>query len=79
MPRRPACRAEHNVHQVTLPWAQSGSRFTNLLGTLAIDVLVAANVKKTAEILRITWNEAWHLRERAVLRERATKGYNVPR
>lgn len=70
---------EHGVHQVTLPWAQAGSRFTNLFEALAIDVLLAANVKKAAGILRITWDEAWHLMERAVLRGRAAKGHDVPR
>ena len=64
---------EHGVHQVALPWAQAGSRFTNLFEALAIDVLLAANVKKAAEILRITWDEAWHLMERAVLRGRGAK------
>ena len=61
-----------------LPWAQAGSRFTNLFEALAIDVLLAANVKKAAEILRITWDEAWHLMERAVLRGRDAKGDDVP-
>lgn len=70
---------EHGVHQVTLPWAQAGSRFTNLFEALAIDMLLAANVKKAAEILRITWDEAWHLMERAVLRGRAAKAEDVPK
>jgi transposase len=69
----------HGVHQVTLPWAQASSRFTNLFEALAIDVLLAANVKKAAEILRITWDEAWHLMERAVLRGRDAKGDDVPK
>ena len=69
---------EHGVHQVSLPWAQAGSRFTHLFETLAIDVLLAANIKKAAEILRITWDEAWHLMERAVSRGRATKGDDLP-
>ena len=72
-PPRVSC-PEHGVHQVTLPWAQSGSRFTNLFEALAIDVLLAANVKKAAEILRITWDEAWHLMERAVLRKVVQSG-----
>lgn len=77
-PPRVSC-PDHGVHQVTLPWAQAGSRFTNLFEALAIDVLLAANVKKAAEILRITWDEAWHLMERAVLRGRAAKDDGVPR
>ena len=70
---------EHGVRQVTLPWAQAGSRFTNLFEALAIDVLLAANVKKAAAILRITWDEAWHLMERAVIRGRAAKASEMPR
>lgn len=77
-PVRVSC-PEHGVHQVALPWAQAGSRFTNLFEALAIDVLLAANVKKAAEILRITWDEAWHLMARAVLRGRTAKGTALPR
>jgi transposase len=74
---RLAC-PEHGVRQVRLPWAEAGSRFTHLFEVLAIDVLLAANVKRAAEILRITWDEAWHLMERAVMRGRAAKGSELP-
>jgi len=77
-PPRVSC-PEHGVHQVTLPWAQAGSRFTNLFEALAIDVLLAANIKKAAGIMRITWDEAWHLMERAVMRGRAAKGAGMPK
>lgn len=77
-PPRVSC-PEHGVHQVTLPWAQAGSRFTNLFEALAIDVLLAANIKKAAGLLRITWDEAWNLMERAVYRGRAAKALDVPR
>jgi transposase len=76
-PPRVSC-PEHGVRQVALPWAQAGSRFTNLFEALAIDVLLAANVKKAAAILRISWDEAWHLMERAVLRGWAAKGERMP-
>lgn len=45
---------------------------------LAIDVLLATNVKRAAQILRISWDQAWHLMERAVLRGRAAKGDELP-
>lgn len=77
-PPRVSC-PEHGVHQVTLPWAQAGSRFTNLFEALAIDVLLAANIKKAAGLLRITWDEAWHLMERAVYRGRAAKALDIPK
>nr|WP_239234667.1 transposase family protein [Candidatus Nitrotoga sp. BS] len=35
-----------------MPWAESGSRFTHLFEALAINVLLAANVKRAAQILR---------------------------
>lgn len=76
-PPRVSC-PEHGVRQVRLPWAEAGSRFTHLFEVLAIDVLRAANVKRAAEILRITWDEAWHLMERAVMRGRAAKGTAMP-
>jgi transposase len=75
---RVAC-PEHGVRQVRMPWAQVGSRFTNLFEALAIDVLLATNVKRAAQILRITWDEAWHLMQRAVLRGRAAKAAAMPR
>ena len=69
---------EHGVHQVRLPWAQAGSRFTHLFEALAIDVLLAASVSRAATILRISWDEAWHLMARAVQRGRAAKGDDTP-
>ena len=39
-----------------MPWAEAGSRFTHLFEALAIDILLATNVKRAAEILRITWD-----------------------
>lgn len=77
-PPRVSC-PEHGVHQVKLPWAEAGSRFTHLFEVLAIDVLQAANVKRAAQILRISWDQAWHLMERAVRRGRAAKGHDMPR
>ncbi|RLQ20139.1 ISL3 family transposase [Seongchinamella sediminis] len=76
-PPRVSC-PDHGVHQVELPWAQTGSRFTHLFEALAIDVLLAANVSRAADILRISWDEAWHLMERAVKRGRAAKGSDAP-
>jgi transposase len=77
-PPRISC-PEHGVRQARLPWAEEGSRFTHLFEALAIDVLQAANVKRAAQILRISWDQAWHLMERAVLRGRAAKGMALPK
>jgi len=70
--------AQHGVKQVRLPWAEAGSRFTHLFEALGITVLRATNVKRAAQLLRISWDEAWHLMERAVMRGRAAKGQAMP-
>ena len=52
-PPRVSC-SEHGVKQVRLPWAEPGGRFTHLFEALGITVLRATNVKRAAQILRIT-------------------------
>ena len=59
---------EHGVRQVKLPWAESHSRFTLLFERFAIDVLRQTNTQAAKAILGISWDEAWHLAERAVQR-----------
>lgn len=76
-PPRVLC-AQHGVKQVRLPWAQAGGRFTHLFEALGITVLRATNVKRAGEILRISWDEAWHIMQRAVMRGRAAKGQSMP-
>src|SRR5262245_9537598 len=76
-PPRVQC-PEHGVLRAKLPWAEPGGRFTNLFEALAIDVLLATDVKKAATILGITWDEAWHIMERAVRRGRAAKDRALP-
>ncbi|MDO8437031.1 MAG: transposase family protein [Nitrosomonadaceae bacterium] len=46
-PPRVSC-PEHGVKQSLLPWAEAGSRFTHLFEAVAINVLLAANVKRAA-------------------------------
>lgn len=46
--------------------------------SLAIDVLRAADIKNAAEILSVTWDEAWHIMQRAVIRGRAAKANKLP-
>src|SRR5664279_4559161 len=64
-PPRVRC-PEHGVRQVRLPWAEPHSRFTTLFERLAIDVLAACDVAAAAGLLRVSWDEAWHLLDRAV-------------
>jgi len=76
-PPRVEC-PEHGVRQVAPPWADGNARFTRMFEALAIDVLMATDVSNAAAILIITWDEAWHIMERAVLRGRASKAQYVP-
>jgi transposase len=77
-PPRVKCPA-HGVRQVRLPWAEPHSRFTALFERLAIDVLLASDITGATRILRISWDEAWHLQERAVARGQQAKRPHVPR
>ena len=71
---------EHGVVQVSTPWAERRSRFTLLMESFAITVLSqAATIKAAAGILRISWDEAWGIMERAVTRGLARRKRNVPR
>ena len=65
--------AAHGVRQVSVPWAEARGRFTKLFERLAIDVLKACDVSSAAALLRISWDEAWRIQERAVERGLARK------
>jgi transposase len=59
---------QHGVKQVRVPWAESGSQFTALFERVAIDLLRECSVAGAADLLRISWDEAWGIKERAVRR-----------
>jgi len=59
---------EHGVRQVRLPWADARAHFTALFERLAVDVLRESDVLGATRILRVSWDEAWHIMERAVER-----------
>lgn len=69
---------EHGVLQVRLPWAEPHARFTVLFERLAIDVLKECDVLGAGRVLRLSWDEAWHLIDRAVARGLAAKPLTVP-
>jgi len=75
---RVAC-GEHGVVQVTVPWAEARSRFTLLFERLAIDVLGQCDVTGATKILRVSWDEAWGIMERAVTRGRQRTAPKVVR
>lgn len=69
---------EHGVLQVELPWAEPGGRFTRLFEALAVDVLLCTDLKKAATLLGMTWDQAWGVMQRAVLRGRSAKPRAIP-
>lgn len=59
---------EHGVHQVSVPWAEPGARFTALFESLAIDWLQEASLSAVARRLRLSWDELDGIQRRAVRR-----------
>jgi transposase len=68
---------QHGVKRVSVPWAEPSSRFTLLFECKAIDVLKEADVEGTTRILTTSWDEAWHIQEKAVARGLAAKVQTV--
>jgi len=58
-------------------WAEPHARFTALFERLAIDVLKETDITGACKILRISWDEGWHLMQRAVARGIARKERRV--
>ena len=69
--------ATHGVVQVAVPWAEPKARFTRLFERLAIDVLRECSIQGATRILGLSWDEAWHLMERAVERGQVRKAPRV--
>ena len=56
------------VHQVDVPWAEAGSRFTALFEALVIDWLRDASTAAVARQLRLSWDSVDGIMSRAVSR-----------
>jgi len=69
----------HGVKQVRVAWAEERSRFTALFERLAIDVMRACDILSASGILRISWDEAWPIMERAVERGLKAKKKQPPK
>jgi transposase len=64
----------HGVRQVRVPWAEARARFTLLMERLVIDVLhQCSTLTGVCRLLRISWDEAQGVMERAVARGQARK------
>jgi transposase len=70
--------AQHGVRQVSVPWADPGSRFTALFEVLAIDWLLEASFAAVARKLRLSWDEVAGIQERAVQRGMARRKRLLP-
>src|SRR5262249_43603207 len=55
----------HGVKQVRVPWAEPGSQFTALFERPA-DLLRECSITGASRLLRITWDEGWGIKARAV-------------
>jgi transposase len=70
---------KHGVRQVAIPWALPRARFTLPFEGHVIDTLLETNVLGASRLLNLSWDEAWHVMERAVARGlRAKKRRTIP-
>jgi len=69
--------ARHGVKQLRVPWAEPGSQFTTLFERLAIDLLRECSITGAVGLLRISWDEGWGIKARAVKRGLARRGAEV--
>lgn len=53
---------------VKVPWAEPRGRFTTLFERFAIDVMLACSTSQAGKLLRISWDEADGIKQRAVKR-----------
>jgi transposase len=67
----------HGTRRVLVPWALEHARFTSAFERWAIDVLRETDVLGATRLLRISWDEAWGIMERAVARGRRAKRRRV--
>jgi transposase len=67
----------HGIRHTPLPWALAGARYTIAFERHAIDVLRETDVLGGARLLYLSWDEAWHIMERAVSRGQQRKGRRI--
>ena len=68
----------HGTRQISVPWAESGSRFTALFEALVIDWLKEASIKSVARQMGLTWDQVSGIMERAVSRGLARREVELP-
>jgi len=60
--------SEHGVQTVQVAWAEGSSRFTLFFERFAVQVLEACSTARASQLLKITWDEADGIKQRAVRR-----------
>jgi transposase len=75
---RVACH-RHGVKQILVPWALPSSRFTIPFEQFAMTVLHETDIQGAAQLLRISWDQAWGVMERAVTRGQKRKRRRIIR
>ena len=70
---------EHGIRQLTVPWSDSGGRFTALFEALVIDWLREASVLAIARRLKLSWAQVAGIQKRAVTRGLARRKSKPPR
>jgi transposase len=68
----------HGTQTVQVPWAEKYSRFSRHFERLAIDLMLECSVRGACEVLRISWDEADGIKQRAVARGLRRKPKQVP-
>jgi transposase len=71
--------AEHGTQTVAVPWAENFGRFTGLMERLAIELLRECSVSAACLILRISWDAADGIKQRAVERGLVRRQAQAPR
>jgi transposase len=69
---------QDGMHKVKTPWAEARSRFTMLMERLIIDVIrQCQTITGACVLMRISWDEAFGVMRRAVMRGQERKGATV--
>lgn len=59
---------EHGVHQVPVPWAESGTRYSQMFECIVIRWLQEASVASVARLMNLDWDTVHGIQRRAVNR-----------
>jgi transposase len=63
----------HGTQTVAVPWAEKYARFTRLFERFAIDVMLECSISGACDLLKVSWDEADGIKQRAVKRGLARK------